>query len=68
MKKSVMIWMRHVDSGKYLTTVGLVTSLDLGTSIIAGYASEHAARIALASVLKTLGFCWDDFEAVTCGG
>ena len=62
------LWVRHKASGKYLTTIGLVSSLKFGNGKIAGYYTERAARMALNSQASLLGIVWDDLETVTCGG
>jgi hypothetical protein len=65
------IWMRHKVSGKYMTHIGLMSSMQIGDShMIAGYVSEGRARGALTQcgALERAGIVWEDLEVVTsCG-
>ncbi len=62
-----MIWMRHKKTGRYLTTLGWVTTLLFGTcGRIDGYASKSSAKGALrrAGWLNGEGIVWEDLEAI----
>lgn len=61
----VEFWMRHIGTGKYLTTCGLMSSLEFNGGKIQGYFSESAARISLNTQAVALGITWDDLEKVT---
>lgn len=60
-----MIWMRHKESGWFLTTTGPMKSLVLNGSRVMGYISVKTAKVALHNIMRIRGLSWNDFEAVS---
>lgn len=63
--KRTEFWMLHKATGKYLTTVGLVSSLEFDGGKIAGYYTVRVAKMVLHTQAIINNIRWDELEAVT---